>query len=102
MTSTGTTPTISGVPATEVVLPGVVRPEGLQVRSRVLPAPAAAGQVVVTVEATGVSFAEQQMRLGRYYDQPPFPFVPGYDLVGPSPPSARASTRRWSARGSPR
>jgi len=22
------------------------------------------------------------MRRGRYYDQPPFPFVPGYDLVG--------------------
>jgi NADPH:quinone reductase-like Zn-dependent oxidoreductase len=38
--------------------------------------------VVVGVEATGVSFAEQQMRRGRYYDQPPFPFVPGYDLVG--------------------
>lgn len=29
-----------------------------------------------------MSFAEQQMRLGKYYDQPPFPFVPGYDLVG--------------------
>ncbi|MGW2715807.1 medium chain dehydrogenase/reductase family protein, partial [Streptomyces sp. NPDC001356] len=40
------------------------------------------GQVVVRMEATGVSFAEQQMRRGRYYDQPPFPFVPGYDLVG--------------------
>ena len=34
------------------------------------------------MEATGVSFAEQQMRLGKYYDQPPFPFVPGYDVVG--------------------
>jgi NADPH:quinone reductase-like Zn-dependent oxidoreductase len=34
------------------------------------------------VEATGVSFAEQQMRRGKYYDQPEFPFVPGYDLVG--------------------
>src|SRR5437762_1516235 len=22
------------------------------------------------------------MRRGRYYGQPPFPFVPGYDLVG--------------------
>ena len=40
------------------------------------------GQVVIRMEATGVSFAEQQMRRGRYYDQPPFPFVPGYDLVG--------------------
>jgi NADPH:quinone reductase-like Zn-dependent oxidoreductase len=36
----------------------------------------------VRVEATGVSFAEQQMRRGKYYDQPPFPFVPGYDAVG--------------------
>jgi NADPH:quinone reductase-like Zn-dependent oxidoreductase len=34
------------------------------------------------MEATGVSFAEQQMRRGRYYDQPAFPFVPGYDVVG--------------------
>ena len=34
------------------------------------------------VEASGVSFAEQQMRRGKYYDQPDFPFVPGYDLVG--------------------
>jgi NADPH:quinone reductase-like Zn-dependent oxidoreductase len=37
---------------------------------------------VVRVEASGVSFAEQQMRRGKYYDQPPFPFIPGYDLVG--------------------
>lgn len=29
-----------------------------------------------------MSFAEQQRRRGRYYDQSPFPFVPGYDLVG--------------------
>ncbi|MEU9453526.1 medium chain dehydrogenase/reductase family protein [Streptomyces sp. NPDC048277] len=65
----------------EVVLPGVVEPEGLQLRHREVPAPGT-GQIVVRVEATGVSFAEQQMRRARYYDQPPFPFVPGYDLVG--------------------
>ncbi|MER5446519.1 medium chain dehydrogenase/reductase family protein [Streptomyces sp. NPDC002766] len=65
----------------EVVLPGKVEPEGLQVREVAVPV-AGAGQVVVRMEATGVSFAEQQMRRGRYYDQPPFPFVPGYDLVG--------------------
>jgi len=65
----------------EVVLPGKVEPEGLQIRHGVIPAPGP-GQVLVRVEATGVSFAEQQMRRGRYYDQPPFPFVPGYDLVG--------------------
>jgi NADPH:quinone reductase-like Zn-dependent oxidoreductase len=66
---------------TEVVLPGVVEPEGLLLRTAPVPAPAA-GQVVIRMEAAGVSFAEQQMRRGRYYDQPPFPFVPGYDLVG--------------------
>ncbi|MFD8598183.1 medium chain dehydrogenase/reductase family protein [Kitasatospora sp. NPDC059646] len=65
----------------EVVLPGKVEPEGLQVRHGDVPAPGP-GRVVVRMEATGVSFAEQQMRRGRYYDQPPFPFVPGYDLVG--------------------
>ncbi|MFD9124832.1 medium chain dehydrogenase/reductase family protein [Kitasatospora sp. NPDC059571] len=65
----------------EVVLPGTVEPEGLQLRHGPVPA-AGPGQVLVRVEATGVSFAEQQMRRGRYYDQPPFPFVPGYDLVG--------------------
>ncbi|TQJ92334.1 medium chain dehydrogenase/reductase family protein [Streptomyces sp. SLBN-31] len=65
----------------EVVLPGKVEPEGLQVRQVAAPG-AGAGQVVIRMEATGVSFAEQQMRRGRYYDQPPFPFVPGYDLVG--------------------
>ena len=67
--------------ATEIVLPGVGEPETLQVRTRTLPEPEA-GQVVVRVAATGVSFAEQQMRRGKYYDQPRFPFVPGYDLVG--------------------
>ncbi|MCS7478009.1 medium chain dehydrogenase/reductase family protein [Umezawaea endophytica] len=67
--------------ATEIVLPGAVEPDGLEVRVRDLPAPAR-GQVVLRMEATGVSFAEQQMRLGKYYDQPPFPFVPGYDVVG--------------------
>src|SRR5690242_1006761 len=67
--------------ATEIVLPAVVEPEQLQVRTRERPE-VGPQQAVVRVEATGVSFAEQQMRRGRYYDQPPFPFVPGYDLVG--------------------
>jgi NADPH:quinone reductase-like Zn-dependent oxidoreductase len=52
-----------------------------RVTKREVPQPAA-GQALVRVEATGVSFAEQQMRRGKYYDQPKFPFVPGYDLVG--------------------
>ncbi|GAA3305319.1 zinc-binding dehydrogenase [Dactylosporangium vinaceum] len=69
------------ITATEIVLPGVVDPAGLQIRDRELPA-LGPGQVLVRVEVSGVSFAEQQMRRGKYYDQPAFPFVPGYDLVG--------------------
>ncbi|MEV0262565.1 medium chain dehydrogenase/reductase family protein [Streptomyces sp. NPDC050617] len=65
----------------EVVLPGKVEPEGLELRHGDIPG-AGPGQVTIAMEATGVSFAEQQMRRGRYFDQPPFPFVPGYDLVG--------------------
>ncbi|WP_326659719.1 medium chain dehydrogenase/reductase family protein [Streptomyces canus] len=67
--------------ATEMVLPGKVAPSGLQRVRRELPAPAA-GQALVRVESTAVSFAESAMRRGRYYGQPAFPFVPGYDLVG--------------------
>lgn len=67
--------------ATQVVLPGVVEPEGLTLQQVELAAPGT-GQVLVAVEASGISFAEQQMRRGKYYDQPTFPFVPGYDLVG--------------------
>ncbi len=75
------TPAKATVIATEVVLPGKVAPSGLQVVRRELPDPAA-GQALVRVEATAVSFAESAMRRGRYYGQPAFPFVPGYDLVG--------------------
>jgi NADPH2:quinone reductase len=72
----------TGVAGTiQVVLPGKVEPTGLEVRTVPVPRPGP-GQVVLRMEATGVSFAEQQMRLGTYYDQPPFPFVPGYDVVG--------------------
>src|SRR6478752_9507838 len=67
--------------ATEIVLPAVGAPETLRAVRRELAEPGA-GQAVVRVEATGISFAEQQMRRGKYYDQPAFPFVPGYDLVG--------------------
>ncbi len=66
---------------TEVVLPGKVEAEKLEIRRRTLPS-LKAGQALVRVEATGVSFAEVQMRRERYPGQPAFPFVPGYDLVG--------------------
>ncbi|MFG3659180.1 medium chain dehydrogenase/reductase family protein [Streptomyces sp. NPDC047706] len=67
--------------ATEVVLPAAGEPESLELRVRELPKPGP-GQALVRVEASGVTFAEQQMRRGKYYDMPKFPFVPGYDLVG--------------------
>lgn len=67
--------------ATRIVLPGLVDPEGLEVHTAPIEAPGT-GQLLVRMEATGVSFAEQSMRRGRYYGQPEFPFVPGYDLVG--------------------
>ncbi|GAA4655951.1 medium chain dehydrogenase/reductase family protein [Arthrobacter cryoconiti] len=66
---------------TDVVLPGVVLPDGLIVRQLPMPCPAP-GQVLIKMLATGVSFAEQQMRRNRYPGQPKFPFVPGYDIVG--------------------
>lgn len=71
----------SVVTVTEVVLPGVVEPAGLQIHTRALTAPGR-GRAVVAVEASGVSMAEQAMRRNRYPGQPKFPFVPGYDLVG--------------------
>jgi NADPH2:quinone reductase len=71
----------TSTPVTEIVLPGLVEPGGFELRRRALPAPAR-GEVLVAVEATGISFAEHAMRLGRYPGQPKFPFVPGYDLVG--------------------
>ena len=67
--------------ATEIVLPAVGAPETLEVRRRELPPPGA-GEALIRVEATGVSFAEGSMRRGRYPGQPKVPFVPGYDLVG--------------------
>jgi synaptic vesicle membrane protein VAT-1 len=66
---------------TEMLLPAIGEPETLQVRQRELALPAA-GEVMIRIEATGVSFAETSMRRGRYPGQPVFPFVPGYDLVG--------------------
>lgn len=65
----------------EVVLPGVVDLAGFIIQDRTLDRPGA-GQALIRTEASGISFAEQSMRRGRYPGQPAFPFVPGYDLVG--------------------
>jgi hypothetical protein len=48
----------------------------------------ATGQVIVRVEASGISFAEQAMRRDRYPGQPAFPFptCDGTDPVAPVHP----------------
>ena len=65
---------------TEIVLPGLVGPEGVIIHQRPVPTPGK-GQALVEMLDTGVSFAEQQMRRGRYAGVPKCPFVLGYDLV---------------------
>ena len=65
----------------QMVLPEPGPPEVIEPRLVELGS-LAPGQARVRVEVTGVSFAEQSMRRGKYYQQPPFPLVPGYDLVG--------------------
>ncbi len=67
---------------TEVVMPREGGPEVLEVVRRGDVRDPRPGEAMVWVEATGVSFAEVQMLRGRYFSQPKFPFVPGYDLVG--------------------
>ncbi|WP_208544586.1 medium chain dehydrogenase/reductase family protein [Rathayibacter sp. VKM Ac-2759] len=74
---------MSDLPATtlRVVLPGLVEPSGLVLEHAPVEQPGS-GELLVAVEATGIAFAEQSMRRGRYFGQPAFPFTPGYDLVG--------------------
>jgi len=67
--------------ATEIVMTAKGGPDVLRMRQRTLPL-LRAGEALVRVEAAGVSFAERQMLRGRYFAQPRFPFVPGYDVVG--------------------
>ncbi|AUV82829.1 NADPH:quinone reductase [Salinigranum rubrum] len=72
---------MGSIEVTEVVMSQKGAADGLRLRRRRLPSPAA-DEVIVRVKAAGVSFAEVQMLRGRYFNQPAFPFVPGYDLVG--------------------
>jgi NADPH2:quinone reductase len=40
------------------------------------------GSARIRIEAFGLNFADVMARRGKYRDAPPFPFVPGYDIVG--------------------
>jgi NADPH2:quinone reductase len=51
-------------------------------RAADIPAPDAAGQVVIKVAAAGVSFPDVLMSRGLYQMKPELPFVPGVEVAG--------------------
>jgi NADPH:quinone reductase-like Zn-dependent oxidoreductase len=63
------------------IITGQGGPEVLKIVEDGLPTPAA-GQVRVKNLASGVAYADVLMRHGLYPKTPPFPFTPGYDIVG--------------------
>jgi NADPH:quinone reductase-like Zn-dependent oxidoreductase len=56
-------------------------PEFLRLVDEPMPQPGR-GEVRLRVLATGVAFADVLMREGLYPGTPPYPFAPGYDVVG--------------------
>ena len=64
-----------------VVITAQGGPEVLKIIEDSLPVPAT-GQVRVKNLASGVAYADVLMRHGLYPKTPPFPFTPGYDIVG--------------------
>ena len=56
-------------------------PEVLESVELPLPHPRA-GQVLIKVEAIGLNFADMLNVAGRYFTQPPLPFVPGMEFSG--------------------
>jgi NADPH:quinone reductase-like Zn-dependent oxidoreductase len=56
-------------------------PEVLTLVDEPMPQPGC-GQVRLRILATGVAFADVLMREGLYPHMPPYPFAPGYDVVG--------------------
>jgi NADPH:quinone reductase-like Zn-dependent oxidoreductase len=64
-----------------MVITGLGGPEVLKLVEEPLPEPPPA-HVRVKVLAAGVAFADVLMRRGLYPGTPPFPYTPGYDIVG--------------------
>jgi NADPH2:quinone reductase len=56
-------------------------PDGLRLEPFAEP-PLAAGCVRVAVRAAGVNFADLLTIAGRYQENPPLPFVPGFEVAG--------------------
>src|SRR5712664_2204037 len=55
--------------------------EGLQLGEAPLPIPAD-GEVVITVKAVGINYADAIMVAGKYQTKPPLPFSPGLEAAG--------------------
>lgn len=64
-----------------VLITGLGGPEVLRLEQQEMPRPGA-DEVRVKVLAMGVAYADVLMRRGLYPRTPPFPFAPGYDIVG--------------------
>ena len=93
--------TAPAMTVTEVVLPGKVEPAGLRLVQRALPPPAA-GQALVRVESTAVSFAERRCAGAATTASPRSRSCPATIWSASSRPSAPAWTARWPAGGWPR
>ena len=65
----------------QVEIVGKGGPKMLQLKEAPRPA-LAPDQVRIAVRASGINFADLQMRMGMYPEAPPIPFVPGYEVAG--------------------
>ena len=70
------TPTSARIIATEVLLPGLVEPSGLQIRERTLSAPRP-GEALVQVETTGISLPNKRCGTVDILRSPPLLSFPG-------------------------
>jgi NADPH2:quinone reductase len=56
-------------------------PEDLEI-AEVMPLPLRSGEIRVRVAAAGVNFADLLMIAGKYQENPPLPFSPGFEVAG--------------------
>jgi NADPH:quinone reductase-like Zn-dependent oxidoreductase len=64
-----------------VVIPRHGPPEVLEVREMPDP-PVGAGEIRISVKASGINFADTLARIGLYPDSPKPPCVVGYEVAG--------------------
>ncbi|HTP57909.1 MAG TPA: zinc-binding dehydrogenase [Spirochaetia bacterium] len=67
--------------ARAVIIPRFGGPEVLRV-VEMAPSPLAPESLRIQVGASGINFADVQMRLGLYPEAPKLPFVPGFEIAG--------------------